>query len=58
MLLVWRNVVELSQQHLATCVRLVRKRMERRCAAAVLGGWRTYARHERERRENWPLLCR
>ncbi|KAG2444626.1 hypothetical protein HXX76_001370 [Chlamydomonas incerta] len=57
-LLVWRNVVELSHQHLATCVRLVRKRTQRRCAAAALAAWRTHARHERERRENWPLLCR
>ncbi|KAG2449098.1 hypothetical protein HYH02_005846 [Chlamydomonas schloesseri] len=57
-LLVWRNVVELSQQHLTICVRLVRKRTERRCAGAVLGAWRAYAQHERERRENWPLLCR
>ncbi|GLI70058.1 hypothetical protein VaNZ11_014828, partial [Volvox africanus] len=54
----WRHQTVFSLQHLVTCSRLLRTRAERRLLAAVTTAWSTYARLERQRRDDWPMMCR
>ncbi|GIL87451.1 hypothetical protein Vretifemale_15541 [Volvox reticuliferus] len=57
-LLSWRRQTVFSLQNLITCSRLLQTRAERRLLAAVTAAWSTYTRIERQRREDWPMMCR
>ncbi|GLC58357.1 hypothetical protein PLESTB_001350200 [Pleodorina starrii] len=54
----WQHATVMSLQHLTTCTRLLRTRAERRLLAGVMQAWSAFASAERQRREEWPVLCR